>query len=515
MNITVLSSDPLKIKADVLVFGLFAFEKHPGLTGALKTIDRTLAGAVQAVLSDEDFHGKENEVTVVQAHGSPRSALAAKRILVIGLGAKNKYSTKTVCEVAALAVKQAKKMKSKSIVLAPLPSLGNSVASRQAMGEAIAEGVELASYQFVNYFSAKQQKEKLGAVVKDVTIMVSTKAEIVAVNTGVISGQSTAAGVMLARNQVNTPAADMTPQHLVESAQKIAAENKYIKVEIFDVAEMERRGMGALLAVAKGSVVPPAFIHLTYKPTVSAGHKAKKIFVVGKGITFDSGGLSLKPTKHMESMHGDMAGAAVVLGVFSTLGVLQPKVEVHGLIAAAENMPSGSAVKIHDIVKAMNGTTIEIMNTDAEGRLVLADALSFAVKQKASTIVDIATLTGSVVEALGPDIAGVFSNSAKLTESLKEAAVTTGESIWELPLVEAYEQFLKGKFADIKNAGTGIGAGSITGAMFLQHFVNDIPWAHLDIAGPFWQSKEPNSHTPTGATGFGVRLILQWLRGLR
>lgn len=504
--------DPLKTKADILAIGLFAVEdrKKIVLTGCAKAADRMLDGALLTILKDEHFVGKLGEAAVTQPHGR----LAFKRIVVIGLGPKNKYNANVVREVSAAIIKRAKQLKAKSVTLAPLPIFAGNMAGRRAIGEAIAEGAELASYQFTHYFGLKRQKEKEETVVQQLLLANATKSEAAALAVGVIDGQRTANGVMLARHQINTPAADMTPQHLVEAAQKIVAENKRMKLEVFDEQEMARRGMGAILAVAKGSVVAPAFIHLTYKPATS-GRKARKVFVVGKGITFDSGGLSLKPTKHMDGMHGDMAGAAVVLGVFSALEALQPKVEVHGLIAAAENMPSGSAVKVHDIVRALNGTTIEIMNTDAEGRLVLADALSFAVKQKADMIVDIATLTGSVIEALGPDIAGVFSNDAKLVQALKEAAEVSGERLWEMPLVAEYDQFIKGRFADIKNAGTGIGAGSITGALFLQHFVDSIPWAHLDIAGPFWQSREMNSYSPIGATGYGVRLVLQWIKGLR
>ncbi len=316
------------------------------------------------------------------------------------------------------------------------------------------------------------------------------------------------------RDLVNTPGHDMTPSHLAEVAHTIAlASNDRVTVTIYEESECEEMGMGSYLAVGKGSQEPPKFIHLVYKPKEET---TKRVAVVGKGVTFDSGGLSLKPAQYMETMKCDMAGAATVLGLFSTLAKFDIPVEVHGIIAATENMPSGQAIRPGDIVKASNGITIEILNTDAEGRLTLADALVFAEKQNPDAIIDLATLTGACVVALGEEIAAMYSNNAELSEKLLASATTAGEELWRMPLYGAYDKLIDSKFADIRNTSTASGyGGSITAALFLQRFVKkDRAWAHLDIAGPAYAEKPLNAYTHHGASGYGVATLIQYLETL-
>jgi leucyl aminopeptidase len=285
-------------------------------------------------------------------------------------------------------------------------------------------------------------------------------------------------------------------------------------LKVLDRAACEKLGMGAYLAVAKGSDEPPYFLHLVYRPHRS-NKTNKKIALVGKAVTFDSGGLSLKPSDHMETMKSDMAGAAAVLGIFSVLSDIAPGAEVHGLIAACENMPSGKAMRPGDIVTAMNGKSIEILNTDAEGRLTLADALAYANKKiKTDSIVDLATLTGACMAALGTDIAGLLSNDEKMSSKIELAAKSSGEPVWRLPLFSDYSPLMAGDHADLRNISRAKYGGAITAGLFLKEFAGDTPWAHLDIAGPAFVERDALSYMNKGGTGFGVRTMLNWLKNI-
>lgn len=310
------------------------------------------------------------------------------------------------------------------------------------------------------------------------------------------------------RTLVNEPSSVTTPTYLANFARSLAKSSKRITCSVLNRSMMQKKGMGALLAIAQGSQEEPAFIHLSYK-----GTSDKTVVLVGKGITFDSGGLSLKPSGSMETMKCDMAGAATILGIFSVLEECKPDVNVIGLIAATENMPSGTSIKPGDIVRAMDGTTIEILNTDAEGRVILADALNYfsTLHIRAESLIDIATLTGACVVSLGEDIAGMFSNSDRLAERLMSAAEETGEKLWTLPLVDEYDRQLDSTVADVANVSGSKYAGAITAALFLRRFVpHGQPWAHLDIAGPAFVEKDAPL-TPKGGTGYGVRFLLSYL----
>jgi leucyl aminopeptidase len=311
---------------------------------------------------------------------------------------------------------------------------------------------------------------------------------------------------LLARDLVNEPPNSLNPEKLAEIATAIARE-KGLEIRVIEADELRKLGAGAILGVGGGSRVPPRLIQLTYR----CGDKnARKIGLVGKGITFDSGGLSLKPSKAMETMKCDMAGAAAVLSAMSKLPELKPACDVIGVLCAAENMPSGSAIRPGDVLHAMNGKSIEIINTDAEGRLVLADGLSWAVQQGVEEIIDLATLTGACVISLGPYVAGVMGNDPELVKQVMDAGSKVGESLWELPIPNEYEFMVKSDVADIKNLGTNSEAGAIQGALFLREFVGEARWAHLDIAGPAFLEKE-FFYLPKNGTGFGVRTLLQYL----
>jgi leucyl aminopeptidase len=328
---------------------------------------------------------------------------------------------------------------------------------------------------------------------------------------GMRRGESFALATSFARDLINVPANDLYPTDLARAATELGNESR-IEVKVFEQAECKKMGMGAFLGVAAGSEQPPKFIHMTYSPSgrPAAGRKRKKIVLIGKGITFDSGGLDLKPPDGMLRMKYDMAGAAAVLGIMRALPALKPVAEVHGLIAATENMPSGSAVRPGDVLRAMNGTTIEIGNTDAEGRLTLADGLCYAnTTIGADEIIDMATLTGACVIALGQLCSGLMANNQPLANRLMKAAEAAGERLWQLPLIDEYRDNLKSEVADLNNVGPR-GGGAITAGLFLKEFAGRTPWAHLDIAGPAFTEKDLPL-APKGATGFAVRTILTYL----
>jgi leucyl aminopeptidase len=321
-------------------------------------------------------------------------------------------------------------------------------------------------------------------------------------------------GVYLTRDLVNEPGLHATPKRLVKEAQKIAKANSNISIKVFDEPALKKMKANALLAVARGSDEPAFLIHLTYKPKSTA---KKRIALAGKGLTFDSGGLSIKPQEGMKTMKTDMAGAATVLGIFSLLAENNISHEIHGIIPTTENLISGKAIKPGDIVTALNGKTIEIINTDAEGRLILADAFSYLAKDegKWDALIDFATLTGACVVALGEQVAGLFGNNSKLNEKILKASKNEGEQIWNMPLVDDYQDLLKSQIADLANVTKSKWGGAITGALFLKEFIpKDIPWVHLDIAGPSWEERGEIPYIPKGGTGFGVRSIIRFLSEL-
>ncbi|MEX1112533.1 MAG: leucyl aminopeptidase [Candidatus Andersenbacteria bacterium] len=374
--------------------------------------------------------------------------------------------------------------------------------------QAAYEGIVLANYRFAEHRKALVKEQKARAI-RTITVISAAKD----IRTRLKESQTILEGVAKARDLVNEPASHVTPAVLVKQAKEIAKRSPHISVKILDRKQAEKQGFTAFLAVAKGSLEEPYVIHLQYKPK----QKAKDtVALVGKGITFDSGGLSLKPSNAMEDMKIDMAGAATVLGVFDVLTQLEVPVAVHGIIAACENMPSGNAYRPGDILQAKNGKTIEVFNTDAEGRITLADALVYAVEQKPTVTIDLATLTGAIVVALGDTHAGVWSNTGGLAEGLLRSAEYAGEGLVRFPLPDEYRPTIQSTVADVRNTATmERTGGAITAALFLQEFVGDAPWAHMDVAGPVYMSRQLLPYYMPGATGYGVRTLVHFLQNFK
>ncbi|MFA6018264.1 MAG: leucyl aminopeptidase [Patescibacteria group bacterium] len=495
MNILGEKIDLFSAKADVLILSIFggvAFNVEAAVAGLPELVRK---GALRQ-MKTLDFQAKSNESIVIEFEQGH-----AHSLVLIGLGDAETATLETAREMIGTAVGIAHRLGAKSIAVElPVPPDGD-IAD---IAEAIVVGAQLADYAFDAY------KPKNGAKrLKEMTLCLKNGRDLIRVRKSVEHGNAVATGVNVARDLVNMPAHIMTPTALAETATLIVKEGgKNMTLKVLDREECELLGMGAYLAVAQGSDHPPKFLHLTYTPERAT---RKRLAVVGKGVTFDSGGLSLKPADSMVTMKCDMAGAAAVLGLFTVIGQLQPRIEIHGIIAAAENMPSGRAIRPGDIVKASNGKTIEILNTDAEGRLTLADALTYAVNLKPTAIVDLATLTGACVVALGEEIAGLMSNDEVLAESVLLAAGDAGEKVWHMPLEKRYASLIESDVADLRNIGTSRYGGTLTAGLFLQEFVENSPWAHLDIAGPAFFEKPGGSYLGKGGTGYGVRTLVELL----
>jgi leucyl aminopeptidase len=379
-----------------------------------------------------------------------------------------------------------------------LHDVGDGSVDATEAAQAVAEGCMLGLYQFRKHLTKKDEQKEID----ELTILEKDASKQNLIKKGLNQGVIVAEAVILARNMVNEPANFMTPSHMAQIARETADKNG-LDVMIMDRGQMEKEKMGALLGVAQGSNQPPRFIVLKYSgdPSVKSS-----IGFIGKGLTFDSGGISLKPQDFMSEMKGDMSGGAVVIAAIGAIAALKLKINVTAIVPATENLPGGKALKPGDVLKASNGKTIEVVNTDAEGRLILADALSYAVKNGISPLVDLATLTGACHVALGDLYAGLFANNQKVADNVIKAGKKAGEWLWQLPLPEEYKELNKSDVADIKNSGGRYG-GAITAALFLQEFVGKTPWVHLDIAAPFMSDKTKGILVK-GATGFGVRTLI-------
>jgi len=451
-------------------------------------LSKGLSARVRKVLTVEDFKGKEGEILKV-----PTVGLSSDYVYVAGLGKREKVSEDTYRRVCGSLVKRLKKDGIEE-VLVITPRRGE---LGYELSKAITEGLLLGDYTFDKYKTKKEEKKKK---LKKAFIYRGDKE-------GIKVGRIFAEAQNYARDLVNEPGNVINPVTLAEEAKRLAEENG-LDCRIYDEKEIQEMGMMALYSVGKGSATPPRFIHLTYKPR---GRAKEKIVFVGKGLTFDSGGLNIKPGDYMRTMKMDKSGACAVLGIMKAVAKLKPKVEVHGIIAAAENMPDGNAYRPDDVIRAKNGKYIEIDNTDAEGRVTMADSLSYASELKPDKIIDMATLTGACMVALGEYTAGLFTNAPDFAEEFKELAKKTGERVWELPMDdERLRKKIKNTVADVLNTGGRYG-GAITAAMFLEEFVDKgIKWIHLDIAGPAW-SKEEYGYYTKGGTGFGVRTCLEYI----
>jgi leucyl aminopeptidase len=472
--------------------GVGFFEDQVEQSEIFNILNTALDGLLQEVVAENEFKGKSGETTWLR---SPSNSTIARKVVLVGLGKPESWTLESLRQAAATIARTAHKQKAKGVAIA-LPLFNQDAALTAG---AIVEGAVLSQHQDNRFKSdpengSKHPLEEIELLGLGVQVESITKA------------QQMCEGVILARELVNAPANVVTPMSLADTATELAQELG-LTLEILEKEACEALGMGAFLGVAQASDMPPKFIHLTYKPS---GTPTRKLAIIGKGLTFDSGGLNIKPTgSGIETMKMDMAGSAATFGAAKVVGLLKPDAEVHFIVAATENMISGHAIHPGDILTASNGKTIEINNTDAEGRLTLADALVFAEKLGVDAIVDLATLTGACIIALGNDIAGVWSPQDELANALLSASDQAGEKMWRMPLEDKYFEGMKSTIADMKNTGPRPG-GSITAALFLKQFVKETAWAHLDVAGPVWTEKESGYHN-AGATGFGVRTLVNWV----
>jgi leucyl aminopeptidase len=488
MEIRATDTPRLDWTGDTLALGLF--EDALELTGDLAQLDEKLGGTLKELIEETEFKGSvgSSAVTRVGAGSSIR------KLILVGLGKPDTLTLDSLRRAAAAIARTAKQQKSKTLGVS-LP-----VANDDSAGttQAITEGIVLALHQDNRF---KSEPEDKGAKLEQVDLL-----GLGGQDAAITRAQAICTGVILARELVAAPANIVTPVSMAQTAEAIASEYG-LALEILEQEECEKLGMGAFLGVAQASEMPPKFLHLTYKPE---GTPRRKLAIVGKGLTFDSGGLNIKGAgSGIETMKMDMGGAAATLGAAKAIGQIKPDVEVHFISAVTENMISGRAMHPGDILTASNGKTIEVNNTDAEGRLTLADALVFAEKLGVDAIVDLATLTGACIVALGNDIAGLWTADDGIASQLKSASEAAGEKFWQMPMEEKYFDGLKSPIADMKNTGPRAG-GSITAALFLKQFVKETPWAHLDIAGPVWTEKEDGCNS-VGATGFPVRTLVNWV----
>lgn len=508
------------VKADVLVVAL---PKNHKPSQVLKETDKkfpaSLASELDKYLQLEGFKGSLGEIVMAPTFDQVPSS----RILFVGLG--DKEDTASTRRAFAAVSRRLKLGNGHNLSTLAINLPGNQTAPVRPKGKAgkaavfhkdeeqlgaMVEGLILGGFDFDKYKTVgkKGQAQKTKAELK-----LSILGQVVSVkdfNQACQRASAIGEATNFARQLIAEPPVYMTPSRLSTEAKRIAKENA-LTCRVMDVPELEKMGMGSFLGVARGADEPPKFIVLKY----SAGSTAKKtVALVGKGITFDSGGLSLKPSLSMEHMKYDMSGAAAVIACMQVMGTLKPNVNVLGIVAACENMPSGKALHPGDVISAMNGKTIEVNNTDAEGRLILADALCFACDSKVDEIIDVATLTGAIVQALGRVAGGIMGNNQQIIDRLLKASDSAGEKLWQLPMYDDYKDFLKSDIADLKNAGSRGEAGSSCAAMFLKEFVNDkVAWAHLDIAGAGWSDK-PKGEVNKGGTAFGVRTICHYLTSL-
>jgi len=446
-------------------------------------------------LAEAAFHGEFRETRLTDCVSGP-----AARLLQIGLGKRADVQRERLRRAAAIAVRKAEKVRAPRLVLRIAPELAEAAGGPEDAGQAVAEGVCMGSYALRRF-----KKKAKAPYLEEVVLQGPGPAFARGARKGEVLGRANA----WVRELQDTPANLMRPRELVAEARALVRGRPRFALRVLDERAMERLGMGAIVSVARGAEEPAYLIHLAYRPR---GRAHGKVCLVGKGLTFDAGGISLKPAAKMEEMKYDMSGAAAVLGVFRALTELDLPLEVHGLLAAAENLPDGRATKPGDLVRAMNGLSIEVINTDAEGRLVLADSLVYAETRLApDVIVDLATLTGAVVTALGHELTGVMGTDAGLVDEIVAAGKDTGELCWPLPLLDQHRDHMKGSVGDLKNVNAGQGAGSSAGAAFLAHFVEKTPWAHLDIAGTAWGADERDYQGGSGGTGVGVRLLWRWL----
>lgn len=487
------AADILKERSDAAVFTVF----EDGARGPLlEEADKMLGGMISRAFKTGEFAGQKDEV--IFFHTRPELRGAPERVVVAGLGKKEKFRPDNLMRAAGSAAAVLRRLNLKDVTVSA--DIAEDIPMKDA-ANLWTQGMVLGLYSF-DQFKAPDPKKK---GLRKVTFITRDRNTEVEARAGSDTGKVIADSVCFARDMINTPANEMTPTIMAARAKKIAREFG-LKLKVLEEKDCMKLGMGAFLGVARGSSQPPKFIVLEY----GRGRK-RPMALVGKGITFDSGGISIKPVEGMEKMKYDMAGGAAVLGVMRAVAALKLPVDVVAMVPVTENMPDGGALKPGDVVRAMNGKTIEIISTDAEGRLVLADGLCYAARYKPRSVIDIATLTGACVIALGDQAVGMMGNDHGLMDGVRRAGDAVRERVWELPMWEEYLDRMKGDVTDLKNVG-GRQAATVAAGKFLEQFVDDTPWVHLDIAGTAWEEKG-GPYTPKGAIGTGVRLLTEFLMG--
>lgn len=489
MNVETAIMPPHELDVEVLVAILFEGEA-PNASPELEALDERSGGLIGSLIASGEFRGKAYETAYIHTPGR----IAARRLLLIGAGKGDKPLSEIIRNTAGTAARlvQSKQARSMAFVCRSAWELDKAA-------QAATEGVLLGIFDVGSYRTQDKESRFF-----DQLIVGAATGSLSALERGVERGKILAKATNFARHLTNEPSSEVTPSELAAQATAMA-ERFGLDVEVLDEQQMRDQGMGAILGVARGSDEPAKLIVIRYTP--EGDHRAGELLaVVGKGITFDTGGISLKPAENMEKMKYDMAGGAAVLGAMRALGQLRPRIPVIGIVPATENMPSGRAQKPGDVLRSLSGKTIEVINTDAEGRLILADAITYAQQLGATRLVDLATLTGAVTVALGSVYAAILGNDEQWVAEVIAAGKEAGERYWPLPLDEAYREQLKSDIADIKNIG-GRKAGAITAAQFIQEFVGEIPWAHLDIAGTAWLD-EKKPYIASGPTGIGVRTLV-------
>jgi len=487
MDITFGTQDIFASKRDGII--VFTYEERSAQEAAFQT---KYGKSISVARDKQEFRGKKGEFYLEKQAQAPRFALVA------GLGKKADVTSVIIRQVAGAAAVQVRDMGAASIAIEVPKEL-----DAEEVGQAVTEGVLLATYQYTRY-----KTEKLDELKTLDTLEIVSDRTGVGVKRGLDVGRIIAESCNMTRDLQNTPSQDLTPELFADLTVKMAKKEK-LKYKVFDRKALEKNGFGGILAVGRGSVNEPRLVQLEWSPK----NAKKTMCVVGKGITFDTGGISLKPGKKMADMKFDMSGAANVVGIMRNVARLNLPVRVVGLMALAENMPSGGAYKPGDVVKTKSGKTVDVDNTDAEGRIVLADALYYGSTFNPDMMINMATLTGAVIVCLGDKAAGLMGNDDGVVSAIKAAADLSGERVWELPLWDEYEKDIESVIADVRNVGVPMQAGTITAGMFLKHFVDETPWAHLDIAGVAWADSRDVYFSKTGnGTAFGVRLVTQLLR---
>jgi len=492
MKISVVAGRIEGQKAAGAVIMLFEGEKPRRV---VERMDRALGGMIVRLMKHGDVKLKPGSVHLIY----PEGKIAAERLVLVGLGKRSEFTLNRLRQAAGKAVPHLRDVGATDVTIL---SEGINLEAKET-AQALTEGSMLGLYRFLRYKTGGENDHN--REIKALTILTENSSVVTAMQKGVKIGEIVAESTVMVRDMVSSPSADMTPTIIAAKARDISKEFG-LRLQVLERRQMAKLGMGAVIGVSSGSAQPPKFIIVEYR----GGGKKRFIALVGKTITFDSGGISIKPAENMDKMKDDMSGGAAVLGAIRSAAALKLPLNIVGLLPATENMPSGSAYKPGDVLRTLSGQTIEIISTDAEGRLILADALVYACQYEPAVIVDIATLTGACRIALGQEAIGMLGADDNVKQKMREAGEKTGERVWEMPLWEGYYDLIKSDIADMKNTG-GRDGSIITAAALLSKFVQNYPWVHLDIAATAWTEKD-RPYTPKGATGIGVRLLTQFLR---